>query len=168
MLFGILLLALASWISIPMVPVPMTLQTLAVLLIGALFGWRLGCLTILAWLALGALGLPVLAGGAGGFARFLGPTGGYLLAFPVAAALVGWMAGRGWNGRRAMLAFAAMLIGHVLCLLLGGAWLAVMVGVQKAIAAGVMPFIAGGVLKSVLGAVLLKFVDLGMRGAARR
>ena len=135
-------------IAAAMLPVPMTLQTLAVMLVGALYGWRLGVLTILVWLALGALGLPVLAGGTGGIARFLGPTGGYLLAFPFAGALTGWLAERGWNGERMALAFAAMLIAHALCLLLGGAWLATTLGMQKAVAVGVVPFVPGAVVTS--------------------
>lgn len=167
-LFGTLVLTASSHVSVPMVPVPMTMQTLAVTLVGALYGWRLGGLTILVWLAQGALGLPVFAGGTGGLARFLGPTGGYLLAFPVAGALTGWLVERGWHGGRVVLAFAAMLIGNALCLLLGGAWLAAMVGVQKAISVGVAPFVLGGVLKSVLGAALLKAIDSGTRKAAHR
>jgi biotin transport system substrate-specific component len=166
-LFGTLVLAASSHVSVPMVPVPMTMQTLTVTLVGALYGWRLGGLTILVWLAQGALGLPVFAGGTGGFARFLGPTGGYLLAFPVAGALTGWLVERGCNGSRVLLAFVAMLIGNAMCLVLGGAWLAAMVGVQKAIAVGVMPFVLGAVLKSVLGAALLKAVDSGTRKAVQ-
>ncbi|HET9904500.1 MAG TPA: biotin transporter BioY [Xanthobacteraceae bacterium] len=154
---GSLLLALSSHVSVPMIPVPITMQTFAVTLVGALYGWRLGAITILVWLIEGAAGLPVLApGGATGIARFAGPTAGYLLAFPLAGAAVGWLAERGWNGRRPFLAFAAMLIGNALCLLLGAAWLATIVGVERAIAAGVTPFILGGVLKSALGAAALR------------
>src|SRR5690606_17881560 len=166
-IFGTLVLAASSHISVPMVPVPITMQTLAVTLVGALYGWRLGGLTVLAWLAEGALGLPVFAGGTGGFARFLGPTGGYLLAFPLAAVLSGWLVERGWNGRRVVLAFAAMLAGNAVCLLVGASWLATIVGLQKAIAVGLAPFVIGGVLKSVLGAVVLKAID-GSRSEERR
>ena len=165
LLLGILALTASSWLNVPMIPVPMTLQTLAVMLVGALYGWRLGVLTILVWLALGALGLPVLAGGTGGIARFLGPTGGYLLAFPFAGALTGWLAERGWNGERMALAFAAMLIAHALCLLLGGAWLATTLGMQKAVAVGVVPFVPGAVVKSALGAVLLKLIVMVRRSS---
>lgn len=164
-IFGTLVLTASSHVSVPMLPVPMTMQTLAVTLVGALYGWRLGGLTILVWLAQGALGLPVFAGGTGGIARFFGPTGGYLLAFPIAGALTGYLVERGWNGSRVLLAFMAMLIGNAVCLLLGAAWLATMVGTSKAIAVGVMPFVLGGVLKSVLGAALLKVVDGGRRGS---
>ncbi|MFT4013827.1 MAG: biotin transporter BioY [Paracoccus sp. (in: a-proteobacteria)] len=153
---GSLLLALSSYIEVPMVPVPITMQTFAVTLVGALYGWRLGGITIAAWLVEGALGLPVLAGGAAGAQHFAGPTGGYLFAFPVAGMLVGWLAERGWNGRRAGLAFLAMLAGNALCLLLGAAWLAVLIGAKQAIMAGVVPFLVGGLLKSALAAATLR------------
>lgn len=154
-LLGTLVLALSSQISVPMVPVPVTMQTLAVTLIGALYGWRLATLTILAWLLEAALGLPVLASGKAGLAPFIGPTGGYLFAFPIVGALVGWLAERGWNGGRPMLAFVSMLAGNALCLLLGALWLATLIGPERAIMAGVVPFLLGGVLKSALGAAIL-------------
>ncbi|MET4701559.1 biotin transport system substrate-specific component [Constrictibacter sp. MBR-5] len=154
---GIPLLALASWIEVPMLPVPMTMQTFAVLLVGALYGWRLGALTVAAWLACAALGLPLLAGGAGGVARFAGPTAGYLFAFPVAAALVGWLAARGWMSGF-LPATAAVLLGHAVCLGLGATWLAWLIGPDRALAAGVLPFLAGAVLKSALAAAVVRLV----------
>lgn len=157
-LFGTLVLAISSRISVPMVPVPMTMQTLAVTLIGALYGWRLGTLTVIAWLSEAALGLPVLANG-GGLAYFMGPTAGYLFAFPFAAALTGWLAQRGWHGERPLLAFLAMLAGNALCLALGAFWLAALVGVEKAVLAGVVPFLLGGLVKSGLGAAILMAVS---------
>ncbi|PBB39286.1 MULTISPECIES: biotin transporter BioY [unclassified Mesorhizobium] len=153
---GSLFLALSSYIEVPMVPVPVTMQTFAVTLVGALYGWRFGALTITAWLVEGAAGFPVLAGGAAGVQHFMGPTGGYLFSFPIVGAIVGWLAERGWNGNRVMLAFAAMLIGNLLCLVLGTAWLAAMIGAEKAITFGFLPFIVGGLLKSALGAATLK------------
>jgi len=152
---GTLVLALSSQISVPMVPVPVTMQTLAVTLIGAFYGWRLGAVTVIAWLSEAALGLPVLANGGGGLPYFLGPTGGYLFAFPVVAALTGWLAERGWNGGRPVLAFASMLAGNALCLGLGALWLASLIGPERALLAGVVPFLLGGVLKSALGAAIL-------------
>jgi biotin transport system substrate-specific component len=153
---GSLLLAASSHIQVPMVPVPITMQTFAVTMIGALYGWRLGSITIIAWLAEGALGMPVLAGGAAGLHKFVGPTGGYLLAFPIVGALMGWLAERGWTGHRVILSFIGMLMGNLLCLVLGAAWLATIVGTEKAIVAGVLPFLVGAVLKSALGAATLK------------
>lgn len=164
---GTLFLALSSYIEVPMVPVPVTMQTFAVAMVGALYGWRLGAITIIAWLAEGALGLPVLAGGASGTLHFVGPTGGYLFAFPVVGALVGWLAERGWNGHRPVLAFVSMLLGNLLCLVLGAAWLATIIGVEAAFTSGVAPFIIGGVLKSVLGAAVLALLARGKVRAAQ-
>ncbi|MBN9262586.1 MAG: biotin transporter BioY, partial [Hyphomicrobium sp.] len=104
-LFGTALMTASSYVSVPMFPVPMTMQTLAVTLIGALYGWRLGAITIAVWLMQGALGLPVFSNGTGGIARLAGPTAGYLFAFPVAAMLTGWLAERGWTGDRIISAF---------------------------------------------------------------
>lgn len=156
---GTVFLAVSSYVEVPMVPVPVTLQTFSVALIGALYGWRLGGITITAWLLEGALGLPVLAGGASGAHHFVGPTGGYLFAFPVSGMLMGWLAERGWNGNRIGLAFAGMLISNLACLILGGAWLAVLIGFEQALMAGVVPFLIGGILKSALGAMVLKLIS---------
>lgn len=167
-LAGTAVLAIASQLAVPMPPVPMTMQTLAVTLIGALYGWRLATITILAWLLEAALGLPVLANGKGGLAPFMGPTAGYLFAFPVVGALVGWLAERGWNGGRPVLAFAAMLAGHALCLLLGAAWLATLIGAEKALLAGVVPFLLGSLVKSALGAAILMAFGRRWRQDAQR
>ncbi len=153
-------LAASSWISVPMIPVPMTMQTFAVTVVGALFGWRLGALTILMWLGEAAIGLPVLAGGTGGLAPFMGPTAGYLVGFVAAAALTGFLAERGWTGKASVRAFAAMLFGNVLILAIGTAWLAGPMGLSldAAVAAGALPFVLGAVLKSALAAALLRAV----------
>ncbi|RWP15523.1 MAG: biotin transporter BioY [Mesorhizobium sp.] len=155
---GTVFLALASYIEVPMVPVPVTMQTFAVTLIGAVYGWRLGAATIVAWLVEGAIGLPVLSGGAAGAHHFVGPTAGYLFAFPVVGALTGWLAERGWNGNRPWLAFVSMLLGNALCLVLGAAWLSIAIGIEQAIVHGVTPFLIGGALKSALAAVTLKLM----------
>lgn len=156
--FGSALLTLSSWITVPMVPVPITMQTFAVTLIGAVYGWRLGAVTVVVWLTQAAAGMPVLAGGSAGIASFVGPTAGYLFAFPIVAATTGWLAERGWSGHRPWLAFASMLIGNALCLIIGGAWLAVMIGAEKGLMLGVIPFLLGGVLKSALGALTLRAI----------
>lgn len=152
---GTALLALSSHITVPMVPVPVTMQTFAVTLIGALYGWRLGLATVVAWLAEGAVGLPVLSPGTSGLMAFVGPTAGYLVAFPVMAALTGWLAERGWNGQRPWLAFAAAITANLLCLVVGAAWLATLIGAERAVVAGVLPFLVGAVLKSGLSAAVL-------------
>ena len=153
---GTLVLAVSSQIEVPMIPVPITLQTLIVPLIGALYGWRLGMATVLAWLGEAMMGLPVLAGGAGGIAYFAGPTAGYLVSFPIIAALTGYLAERGWNGNRVGLAFISFLAANVICLALGAVWLSGLIGVEKAVAFGVTPFLIGALIKSALGAAVLK------------
>lgn len=155
LLFGTGVLALASQISVPMVPVPITLQTLAITMIGVLYGWRLGALTVLAWLGEAMMGLPVLAGGSGGLGPFVGPTAGYLAAFPIIAALAGYLANKGWTGSHVIKSFFAHLSANILCLAIGGAWLGYLIGAEKGLALGVTPFILGAVLKSALAAALL-------------
>lgn len=155
LLFGTGVLALASQISVPMVPVPITLQTLAITMIGVLYGWRLGALTVLAWLGEAMMGLPVLAGGSGGLAPFVGPTAGYLAAFPIIAALAGYLANKGWTGSHVIRSFLAHFSANLLCLAIGGAWLGYLIGAEKGLALGVTPFILGAVLKSALAAALL-------------
>ena len=154
-LAGTAVLTASSYVSIPLQPVPVSMQTLAVMLIGALYGWRLGGITVLAWLLEAALGMPVLAGGKGGIAPFIGPTAGYLFAFPVGAMLMGWLAARGWNGTHPLRAFWAMLLCTTLIVLLGGAWLSALIGPAKGWQLGVLPFLIGDVLKSAMGAATL-------------
>lgn len=150
---GVALLTLASKVQVPFWPVPMTLQTLAVLLIGATAGARLGGATVLAWLALGAVGAPVFATGAG-LAYMAGPTGGYLAGFLAAAIAVGYLADKG-QGRSIGSALLMLLVGAAIIYVLGLGWLANLIGADKAVAAGLMPFIPAEVLKLALGSVIL-------------
>ncbi|ODT65644.1 MAG: biotin biosynthesis protein BioY [Pelagibacterium sp. SCN 63-23] len=163
---GTLFLTLCSWIEVPMVPVPVNMQTFGVAVIGALYGWRLGAITVLAWLAEAAMGLPVLSGGAAGAHHFVGPTAGYLFAFPLVAMLVGWLTEKGWNGQNPVLACAAMLLGNAACLGLGAAWLAMSIGAEPALIHGVLPFLVGAALKSALGAALLAVLSRGGKHAS--
>lgn len=154
------LLALASRVAIPispMSPVPITLQTLAVTLAGALLGWRHGALAVAIWLACGAAGLPVLADGSAGLAKFWGPTAGYLFAFPVAAAAVGFLMPRGWDRNWAW-AIAAMLVGNAICLGGGAAWLAWHSDAMRAWTSGVAPFLIGAAIKSVAGGLAMRWL----------
>jgi biotin transport system substrate-specific component len=162
---GSLAVALSALIQIrlPFTPVPITAQTLTVLLIGALFGSRRGGLTMLAYLAEGLAGLPVFSGGGFGLAHVLGPTGGYLVGFIAAAYVTGLLAERGWD-RRPLTAFTAMLIGNVIIYAFGSAWLGWMVGGAQALALGVAPFVLGDLLKIAVGTALL---PLGWRGLAK-
>lgn len=151
-----LLTALTAQVAIPLpgTPVPITGQTFGVLLTGALLGPRLGVLSLLLYLAEGAAGLPFFLGGTSGLAHIAGPTGGYLLSYPLAAGLVGWLAARGWD-RRPLTMLAAMLLGSVVIYAFGAGYLAHFIGASKAFAGGVLPFLPGDALKALLAAGLL-------------
>jgi biotin transport system substrate-specific component len=152
-----LLTALAAQVAIPLpwTPVPITGQTFAVLLTGALLGSRLGALAMLAYLIEGASGLPFFAASGSGLQRLLlSPTSGYLLSYPAAAFVTGLLAERGWD-RRFVTAAAAMSIGSLLILLSGWAWLTRFVGPAAAWATGVAPFLIGDVIKIALAAAVL-------------
>ena len=154
---GALFVALASQLAVPLpgTPVPMTLQPLAVLLVGGLLGPGQGAAALLLYLALGAAGAPVFTPfGAPGLARLLGPTGGYLLAFPVAAAVTGRVASRGARWPRLV---AGPLLGMAVIHLGGLAQLVALTGSARlAFAAGVVPFALGDALKVLLAALVLR------------
>lgn len=154
---GAVLVALCAQVEVPLKPVPMTLQTLAVLLVGAALGWRRGALALASYAGLAALGLPVLSGGAGGLAKLLGPTGGYVLGFVLAAALVGWLAERFRLDRTPLGTALAMLAGNAVIYVPGLAWLAYTfsLGGMKLLTAGLTPFLLGDALKLALAAALL-------------
>ena len=149
-----LLTALSAQIVIPTYPVPITGQTFAVLLTGALLGSRLGALAMFAYLLEGAAGLPFFRGGNGGFPYMLGTTGGYLFAYPVAAFVTGLLAERGWD-RKFLTAAAAMAIGSVVILFGGWLWLSRFVGPEQAFTLGVARFLVGDVVKIALAAAVL-------------
>ena len=153
---GTALLALSAKINLPLPYVPMTLQTLVVLMIGAAYGWRLGTATVMTYLAEGAIGLPVFAGPVSGLAPLLGPTAGYLAGFVAAAFITGWLSERGWD-RSVPRLFVAMGLGHIVILAAGFAWLAfgMKLGVEKAWLVGIAPFVAASVIKNALGAALV-------------
>ena len=148
------LTAVCARIALWLGPVPVTGQTFAVLLAGALLGSKRGALSQLAYLAQGAIGLPVFAGGMGGVAYMLGPTGGYLMGFVAMAFVVGWLVERGWD-RHVITAALAMAAGGVVLYALGLSWLARFVPGQALLATGLMPFIPGDLLKLALAATLL-------------
>ena len=161
-----LVTALSAQIAVPLPfsPVPLTGQTFGVSLSGALLGPRLGALAMLLYLAEGGLGLPFFAGGTGGTARLLGPTGGYLLSYPLAAWITGALAVRGWD-RRPPTMLAAMLLGSLVIYALGAAFLSRFVGIHHALWMGVLPFLPGDAVKALLAAGLL---PLGWRWIGRR
>jgi biotin transport system substrate-specific component len=151
-----LVLAASARISVPFWPVPMTLQTLAVLTIGGLAGPRLAGTALLLYVIEGACGLPVFAGTPErgiGFVYLAGPTGGYLAGMLLAAPLVGWLLGRSRGG---LLATAgAVLAGPAVIYVCGVAWLAGIVGAERALVLGVLPFVAGEAMKIALATALI-------------
>lgn len=161
-LVGSWIIAASSWVSAPMYPVPMTMQTFAILLVAGLAGARLGFAIVVTWLAQAAIGLPFLADGSGGLDAFLGPTAGYLAGFALAAVMCGWLTEqprlRGWAPM-----FAVFLAGHALILSCGWALLATMIGPEAAFASGVAPFALGSLLKSFLAVAVVRLAEPRMR-----
>lgn len=151
---GSVLLAISAQLKIPLYPVPITGQTLIVLLIGMTYGLRLGGTTIVVYLLQGAVGLQVFAGGSFGISTLIGPTGGYLAGFLLAALVMGFLAERGM-GRTIFSTVIAMMVGNAVIYLVGASWLASFVGADKALAAGVLPFLYGDVLKIAVAAGLM-------------
>ena len=152
---GSVLLTISAKIQVPFWPVPMTMQTLVVLVLGVAYGWRLAGATVLLYLAQGALGLPVFAAG-GGLAYMAGPTAGYLVGFLLATVAVGWLAERGWD-RSVGGTLAAMLIGTASIFACGIAWLSTLIGLPQAISAGLMPFLLSEAVKIALATALVSF-----------
>jgi biotin transport system substrate-specific component len=157
-LAGALFVAAAAQVAIPLpfTPVPITGQTFAVLLVGASYGARLGLLTLVLYWLLGLAGAPFYAEGLSGWETFMGPTGGYLIGFMLAAAVTGFLAERRWD-RRFSTSVSAMLTGSVLIYACGLPWLAAEIdaGLQGTLEAGLYPFVVGDVLKLYLAGLLL-------------
>jgi len=154
-LAGSALITLCTQISLPLFPVPMTLQTFAVFLIGLTYGWRLGGITVALYLLEGALGLPVFSGGKGGMIVFMGPTAGYLVGFLLAATACGWFAERGFD-RSYFKLLVALLVGNVLLYAPGLLWLGTLIGWDKPVLEyGLYPFIGGDLLKIAMAVLLL-------------
>lgn len=152
---GSLILWASAKVQVPFWPVPMTMQPMVVLLIGALYGPGLGVATVLLYLAEGAVGLPVFAGTPArgiGIPYMLGPTGGYMVGWLLAAALAGWVVAR---THRALPILAALTAGMALIYVCGFAWLATAIGVEAAFAKGVVPFVLGDALKIGLATAII-------------
>jgi biotin transport system substrate-specific component len=159
---GSLLVAAAAHVSVPMLPVPTTLQTLAVLIIGGAFGARLGAATLALYAAEGAVGLPVFAPTPDGYPGITGPTAGYIFGFIIAAGVVGYLAQKAWD-RNAFTALAAALIGGAIIYVPGLAWLYTFVGdLPKTLEYGLYPFVIGDVIKAVLAAIVFPVAWLAL------
>jgi|ERR1051325_3183830 biotin transport system substrate-specific component len=151
-----LLTALSAQVVIPMWPIPITGQTFAVVLAGALLGSRLGAIAMITYLIEGAVGLPFFSAGQGGVAHLLGPTGGYLIAFPAAAFITGAFAEHGWD-RKFLTAAAAMAIGSLVIMFSGWMWFSLVMRTSPALTlfATVIKFIPGDLIKISLAAAVL-------------
>lgn len=156
-LLGTLVLYASAKVSVPFYPVPMTLQTMAIVVIAAAYGWRLGLATIVLYLVEGALGLPVFSGTPEkgiGLVYMMGTTGGYLLGFIIQTLIVGWFAERGGD-RRPVALFLVMIVSDAVVIGLGYLWLSHLIGTDKAVTFGVMPFLLGDAVKIAIGALVV-------------
>ena len=167
---GIAALAVAAKIKIPMIPVPMTMGTFAVLSIGAAYGMCLGLVTIIGYMLIGALGFDVFAGSSAetfGITYMMGGTGGYLVGYVLAVLALGYAARQGWDRSIGKMALA-MVLGNVLIYVPGLVWLAVLYGTDAPIFTwGLTPFLLGDLVKLALAALLLPSV-WGLVGSARK
>ncbi|MDH6277803.1 biotin transport system substrate-specific component [Aurantimicrobium minutum] len=161
---GAALTAGAAQLVIPMWPVPITGQTFAVLFVGATLGSLRGALSMLLYVGLGVAGLPVFAEGGAGLAKLAGPTGGYMIGFVLAAALVGWLAQKQWD-RKVLGTIGAFLAGTAVIYAVGLPWLSVALGqlgypndLSATLQAGLYPFIPGDLIKALAAGGLLPLV----------
>lgn len=152
-IIGSFLLAISSKVQIPITPVPVTLQTLVLLVMSMFLGWRGAAGATSLYLFQGAIGLPVFAHG-GGFIILFGPTGGYLFGFLIASIVVGFLAERGWD-KSVVLTFISMTIGTLIIYILGVIWLSYLKDLNTAIVFGLLPFITPDILKICLGTCLV-------------
>ncbi|HHE04680.1 MAG TPA: biotin transporter BioY [candidate division WOR-3 bacterium] len=155
---GSIFIALSSRIAIrlPFSPVPITGQTLAVLLTGIILGSKRGFLSLLTYIFEGSVGLPVFAGGASGIIYLFGPTGGYIFGFAVAALTIGILSEKGWD-RKIITTFLLMLIGNGIIYIFGLSYLSKFVGYNNILSMGLYPFLIGDVFKIILAMTLLPF-----------
>jgi len=160
-LLGSALLAISAKVQVPFWPVPMTMQTLVVLLMGAHGGVRLAAATVLAYLMEGAVGLPVFSTGAG-LAFMAGPTGGYLVGFLVSALVTAFAFEKGF-AKTLLGAAAVFVVADALVLALGFVWLSTLMGVEKALAVGVIPFLPAETLKIALATASLPLARAFLR-----
>ena len=152
-IIGSFLLAISSKVQIPLTPVPVTLQTLVLLVMSMFLGWRGAVGATSLYLFQGAIGLPVFAHG-GGFVILFGPTGGYLFGFLIASLIVGYLAEKGWD-KSVVLTFTSMTIGTLIIYLFGVIWLSYLKDLNTALVFGLLPFITPDILKICLGTCLV-------------
>lgn len=154
---GISLLAICSQISIPLTPVPITLQTVAVLFIGLFYNKTSAIMSVLSYLILGAVGLPIFANFTFGITALIGPRGGYLAGFLLAVYIMSILRNKLFNNK-ILDQISLCIIGNIVIIGLGFLWLANFIGASKALQFGVLPFIFSGIIKSILLIVLIRMV----------
>lgn len=154
-LLGVLLLFACAQIQIPLKPVPITLHTLAVMLIGLTYKPKQSFEIVLSYLLLGAVGAPVFSHLSAGLGVLLGPTGGYLVGFLFAAPLTSWVLTQ-FSSKSWMVIFISCAAGHIVIYTLGIAWLATLIGFEGAIKGGLLPFILPGLFKTLILASIIK------------
>lgn len=171
---GAALTAIAAQIVVPLWPVPITGQTLAVILVGLTLGAVRGGISMVLYAVLGIVGLPVFSDSSSGWGVIAGPTGGYIVGFVFAAVLTGWLAQRTWD-RKVLRAFLATLAGTVITFAIGLPWLAVSLGnlgfpndLNSVLQAGLYPFIVGGLVKAAIGAGIISLAWTAVRWADKR
>jgi biotin transport system substrate-specific component len=148
------MLAALSRVTIPLQPVPVTGQTLGVLLTGMMLGRKRALAAVITYIGMGLIGFPVFANGAFGLAILIGPTGGYLLGFVPAAFILGWLGDKGWYDK-AITAISALLIGHAIIFASGLFWLSHFTGWSNVLTAGFLPFLPGAVAKTLIAFALI-------------
>ncbi len=171
---GVALTAGAAQLAVPLWPVPVTGQTLAVLLVGMSLGALRGGISIALYVALGAIGLPIFSDASSGWGVLVGPTGGYLIGFIASAVLTGWLAQRSWD-RKIVRSFLAFLAGSVVTFAFGLPWLAAWLGANEypndlnsVLSSGLYPFILGGIIKAVIGAGIITLAWFAVRKSEQR
>ncbi len=166
---GAALTAIAAQIAVPLWPVPITGQTLAVLIVGSSLGALRGVLSMVLYAVLGIVGLPVFSDQTHGIGVVLGTTGGYIVGFILAAALTGWLAQRQWD-HRILGAIASFAAGTVVTFAIGLPWLAVVghFDFEQTLQYGLYPFIVGGIVKALLAAAFIRLAWFGVHRADER
>ncbi|MFS8038304.1 biotin transporter BioY [Xanthobacter sp. AM11] len=155
---GVALLAWSAQLSIPVEPVPITLQSYVLISLAALLGWQLGGLAVVAYVAIGLMGLPVFSGGRSGVAMLTGTSGGFIAGFIVTALLVGWLEENRARARTLPL-LGTLALGHLVLLMMGAGWLATLRGASFALEQGFLPFLPGAVLKTIFALATIIAVE---------
>ena len=157
------LTGLAAQLVVPLWPVPITGQTLAVLIVGSTLGAVRGALSMALYAILGIVGIPVFADASHGLNVVMGPTGGYIIGFVFAAALTGWLAQRQWD-HKILKAIASFSVGTIVTFVVGLPWLAASLNLtlEQTLASGLYPFIVGGIVKALLAAGFIRIVWFGV------